>query len=78
MLLECIDAFPKAYEEYEKDKKSAKERLRIPMKKIAEKLQDNHRLRAFLNKSLFNEGEVNYLAIKHKGKFHVFPEHPSV
>ena len=72
LLLQCINSFPQTFAEYEKNKDSAKERLRIPMKQIAEKLQDKSRLRAFLNKSLFNGGEVNYLTIKHEEKFHVF------
>jgi hypothetical protein len=72
LLLQCIDAFPKTFVEYESDKNAAKERLRVPMRQIAEKLQDKSRLRAFLNKSLFNGGEVNYLTVKHEEKFHVF------
>ena len=72
LLLQCIDAFPKTFAEYEREKDAAKERLRIPMRHIAEKLQDKARLRAFLNKSLFNGGEVNYLTVKHDSRFHVF------
>lgn len=72
LFLACIDAFPKTFEEYEMDKDSAKERLRTPMRQLAEKLQDQARLRAFLNKALFNGGEVNYLTVKDGGKFHVF------
>lgn len=72
LLLLCIEAFPRSFEMYEQDKKSSKERLREPMRKIAGKLQDKARLRAFLNKSLFNGGEVNYLTVKDGDKFHVF------
>ena len=42
------------------------------MRKLAELLQDKRILRAFLNKSLFNAGEVNYLSVKHEGVFHIF------
>ena len=42
------------------------------MVQLAEKLKDKTRLRAFLNKSLFNGGEVNYLTVKQDGLFHVF------
>lgn len=42
------------------------------MVKLAEKLKERPRLKAFLNKSLFNGGEVNYLTIKQGGIFHVF------
>jgi hypothetical protein len=67
-----LDSSGNCCAEYESDKDAAKERLRIPMRHIAEKLQEKARLRAFLNKSLFNGGEVNYLTVKHEGKFHVF------
>lgn len=72
LCLDCINAFPDSFEAYQKDKTTAKERLRIPMVALKEKLQDKTRLRAFLNKSIFNGGEVNYLTIKDKGLFHVF------
>lgn len=72
LLIECIKSFPPTFEEYEQDKDSAKGKLRIPMRKLAEKLQDQTRLRAFLNKSLFNGGGVDYLTVKHNGLFHVF------
>ena len=42
------------------------------MVKLAEKLKERSRLKAFLNKSLFNGGEVNYLTVKQDGIFHVF------
>lgn len=72
LLTECISAFPATYVEYQRDKIAAKERLRIPMVKLAEKLKERSRLKAFLNKSLFNGGEVNYLTVKQDGIFHVF------
>ena len=71
-LLECIDSFPATFDEYQRDKMPAKQRLRIAMVKLKEKLQDKVRLRAFLNKSMFNGGEVEYLTVKEKEKFHVF------
>lgn len=72
LLAECINAFPPTYAEYARNKVAAKERLRAPMVKLAEKLQEKPRLKAFLNKSLFNGGEVDYLTVKHDGRFHVF------
>lgn len=72
LLLACIDAFPESFDDYQRNKTEAKERLREPMKQLAERLQDRTRLRAFLNKSLFNGGEVNYLTAKHNNLFHVF------
>lgn len=72
LLVACIDAFPPTFDEYQANKAVAKARLRVPMRELAVKLQDKTRLRAFLNKSLFNGGEINYLTIKHGGVFHVF------
>ncbi len=72
LLVECINCFPAIFSDYRADKSSAKERLRVPMKALLAKFQDKSRLRAFLNKSLFNGGEVNYLTVKHHGVFHVF------
>ena len=72
LLIECIKSFPETFVEYQADKVAAKERLRIPMRMLLEKLSVKSRLRAFFNKSLFNGGEVNYLTIKHEGIFHVF------
>jgi hypothetical protein len=72
ILIECIKSFPQAFEEYKRNKESAKEKLRVPMKKLAERLKNQTILRAFLNKSLFNFGEVNYLTVKHNGMFHIF------
>jgi hypothetical protein len=72
LLAECINAFPPTFPAYQRNKTAANERLRRPMRKLAELLQEKRRLRAFLNKALFNAGEVNYLTVKHEGKFHVF------
>jgi hypothetical protein len=72
LLIKCIDSFPLEFTDYQTQKKEAKERLREPMSKLKEKLQGKSCLRAFLNKSLFNGGEVNYLTVKHNGIFHVF------
>lgn len=72
ILSECIKSFPSTFEEYEKNKKPAKEQLRVHMRELAGKLQDKTRLKALLNKSLFNGGEVNYLTVKHNDIFHVF------
>ncbi|OGZ96453.1 MAG: hypothetical protein A3J10_01225 [Candidatus Sungbacteria bacterium RIFCSPLOWO2_02_FULL_54_10] len=72
LLAECIKAFPPTFAKYQADKISAKEKLRIHMRALSEKLSEKPRLRAFLNKSLFNGGEVNYLTVKHDGIFHVF------
>jgi hypothetical protein len=71
-LADCINAFPPDFRAYQRNKDAAKERLRRPMRKLAELLQDKRILRAFLNASLFNAGEVDYLTVKHEGVFHIF------
>ena len=72
LLIECIKSFPETFEEYQHNKVKAKEKLRPHMVALAEKLQDKHRLKAFIEKSMFNGGEVNYLTVYEKNKFHVF------
>lgn len=72
LLVECIESFPETYEEYSVNKVASKEKLKIPMKALAEKLKDKTRLRAFITKSIFNGGEVNYLTVFENEKFHVF------
>jgi hypothetical protein len=72
LLVQCLEAFPKKYEDYIKDKKEAKEKCRIPMRELAEKLQEKRRVRSFINKAMFNGGEVNYLTVKHENTYHIF------
>lgn len=72
ILASCIDAFPESFEEYQKNKVQSKECLRKSMVSLANKLNDKNRLRAFLSKSIFNGGEVNYLTVYDSNKFHVF------
>lgn len=42
------------------------------MRLLAEALKDETKLSAFLGKALLNGGEVDFLTIKHDGKFNVF------
>lgn len=72
LLADCIKSFPESFQEYQQNKTEAKERLRVPMRKLAERLQGRSLLKAFLAKSLFNGNEVNYLTVKQDGIFHVF------
>ncbi|MFH2021778.1 MAG: hypothetical protein ABIJ33_00645 [Patescibacteria group bacterium] len=71
-LIDCINAFPHSFQEYQENKREAKEKLRPFMVALAEKLRDKQRLRAFIAKSMFNGGEVNYLTVLHDNNFHVF------
>lgn len=72
LLIECIDAFPPARADYEQDKLAAKERLRIPMREIKNRLQNKNLFKAFLKKAIFNGEEVNYLTIYDDDIFHVY------
>lgn len=46
--------------------------LQEPMRMLAEKLREKRLLAAFIDKSMFNSGEVDFLVIKDNEKFHVF------
>jgi hypothetical protein len=70
--LECINSFPKERSKYLENKVSYKIKLQKPIQKLKQKLQNKNKLRLFLNKGIFNSGEVNFLAIKDKNLFHVF------
>ena len=72
LLIDCIKSFPETFEKYQENKSDAKEKLKPHMVALAEKLQDKHRLKAFIGKSMFNGGEVNYLTVYETNKFHVF------
>ncbi|MBI2251676.1 MAG: hypothetical protein HYU63_02795 [Armatimonadetes bacterium] len=72
IMLQCIECFPDTYNEYTKDKLRYKNELQKSMKELREKLQNKETLSAFISKAMFNAGEVNYLSIKHEGKFYVY------
>lgn len=42
------------------------------MRELCSKLKDKRLLGAFLDKSIFNSGEVDFLVVKDKGIFHIF------
>ncbi len=72
LLIHCIDAFPPRFEDYRGNEDAAKERLRTPMRELKDRFQRKALLRAFLMKSIFNGGEVDYLTVWHDERFHVF------
>lgn len=72
LFLKCIDAFPDKRSDYLANKLKFKVKLSQVMKEIKEKLNKKNLLEAFLDKSLFNSGEVNFFVIKHNNVFHVF------
>jgi hypothetical protein len=72
LLVHCLDVFPATLAEYRANKKEFREKLKVPIADLKDRFQRKALLRAFLNKSLFNSGEVDYLSFLHDGKFHVF------
>jgi hypothetical protein len=72
LLVKCIEAFPESFDEYERNKLKAKEQCRVPMRALKELLQEKRRVRSFINKAMFNGGEVNYLTVRHNNLYHVF------
>ena len=77
-MIHCIDAFPPDMGDYLKNKNAYKERLRTPMRELKDRFQRKALLRAFLMKSIFNGGEVNYLTALHEERYHVFLNHDVV
>jgi hypothetical protein len=72
LLVKCIEAFPENIDNYESNKLQAKEKCRIPMRNLKELLQEKRRVKSFINKAMFNGGEVNYLTVLQDNKYHVF------
>ena len=72
LLIHCIDAFPPSYDEYKRNPDIFKERLKTPMRELKDRFQRKALLRAFLAKSIFNAGEVDYLTVLDERRFHVF------
>lgn len=72
IFLECIEVFPEKRKEYLKNKKLYKRKLQKIMRKLSRKLKKKRILAAFIDKSIFNSGEVDFLVIKEKNIFHVF------
>lgn len=81
LMVACIDAFPEERSSYLANRDRYKLRLQVPMRRLRDELSKPRFLRAFLNKALFNGGEVDYFVILPKEltnvsdarkKFHVF------
>lgn len=72
LLLQALCIYPDTYEEYQNNKLHYKQELQVLMRALKNKFQEKHRVQAFLNKAMFNGGEVNYLTIKHDKIYHVF------
>lgn len=63
ILLQALQELP-TYEEYQKDKAKYKKLIQPHMRQLCGILQNKQSLKAFLSKSIFNAGEVEYLTIK--------------
>jgi hypothetical protein len=72
LFLKCIECFPEDRKKYLKNKNEYKRKLQIPMRKLCDKLKEKRLLSAFINKSMFNSGEVNFLVVKEGRIFHIF------
>lgn len=74
LMVACLDAFPPTFAQYQADKADAKQRLQVPMILLMRALQPKSMLAAFLEKSLFNGGEVDALALTPDGdsNFYIF------
>ncbi len=72
LFLKCIESFPESRDDYLKNKKMYKEYLQVPMRQLCQRLKEKRLLAAFIDKSMFNSGEVDFLVIKDRNIFHVF------
>ena len=72
LLIHCIDTFPPEFNDYRRNPNPSKQRLRTPMRELKDRFQRKALLRAFLMKSIFNGGEVNYLTVLPENQYHVF------
>ena len=59
-----MNVFPDDFSEYQKNKIHFKKLLQPHIRKLCGILQNKQSLKAFLSKSIFNAGEVEYLTIK--------------
>jgi len=80
IMIACIDAFPPDYNDYKSNKIEAKKRLQPHMRALLVELQKPEIFRTFLEKALFDIGNVEYLSVflgaakldANKKIFHVF------
>ncbi len=63
IMIACLDAYPETYENYLNDKATAKLKLQPQMRRLRDELDNPRLFRAFLEKSLFDGGNADYLSI---------------
>lgn len=69
LFLQCIKSFPESRSDYLKNKILYKKNLQKPMRELCQKLKEKRLLAAFIDKSMFNSGEVDFLVIKESKNF---------
>ena len=62
-LIACLDAYPATYQDYLDDKETAKLNLQPHMRQLRDELDNLRLFRAFLEKSLFDGGNADYLSV---------------
>lgn len=72
LFLQCIESFPKSRDNYLKNKVKYKTKLQKPMKILCQRLKEKRLLASFINASIFNSGEVDFLVIKEGKNFYIF------
>jgi len=72
LFLRCINSFPEDRTEYLRNKDKYKRELQHPMRELCKKLKEKRLLAAFIDKGMFNSGEVDFFVIKEQEMFHVF------
>ncbi len=72
LFLQCIESFPESRVDYLKNKELYKKHLQKPMRELCQRLKEKRLLAAFIDKGMFNSGEVDFLVIKEGEVFHVF------
>jgi len=72
LFLRCIESFPEKRKDYLRNKEKYKRRLQNPMRELCQRLRERRLLAAFIDKAMFNSGEVDFLVIKDQELFQVF------
>lgn len=63
IMIACLDAYPATYDEYVADKLTAKLNLQPQMRRLRAELENTRVFRAFLDLSLFDGGNADYLSV---------------
>ena len=79
IMVDCLNAYPPSFAEYQKNKQAAKKALRPHMRALLAELQKPNIFKAFLDKALFDGGKADVLSMypsaandPQKKHFHIF------